>query len=101
MKKTFLKTEIKRAIIQPETDLEEVCIVPEMGMQYIDNATITVSDDGYAFVTWLQPVKDWRYYTADFLAGCAAFAIFLATAAIFWSLGVTSLVIKLQQLGVI
>ncbi|ETA69137.1 hypothetical protein MettiDRAFT_2631 [Methanolobus tindarius DSM 2278] len=97
MRKPFLRTEIKRAIIEPETDMDEVCIVPEMPMQYINNAVITVSEDGYAFVTWLQPVKDWKYHVADFIGGCLVVALFFAACTIFWS----SRISLLQNLGVI
>ncbi|ETA67408.1 hypothetical protein MettiDRAFT_0832 [Methanolobus tindarius DSM 2278] len=97
MKKPFLKTEIKRAIIEPETDVDEVCIVPGMSMLYMHNAEITVSEDGYAFVTWLQPVKDWKYHVADFIAGCLIVVVFFIACAVFWSAGIS----LLQNLGVI
>jgi hypothetical protein len=101
LKKTFLKTEIKRAIIEPETDLDDVCIVPGMNPKYIGSAVIDVSEDGYAFVSWLQPVIDWKYHTWGILNAFLFWILLYCVSVVVFGVAITLAAIKLEILGVI
>ncbi|SFM89888.1 hypothetical protein [Methanolobus profundi] len=101
MKKPFLKTELKRVIIEPEEGLDEISLVPGMNPEYIKNAVVTVSEDGYAFVSWLQPIKDWKYHLAGFAWGCLFWFIVILISIVFWIVCGDIATIYLQEWGVI
>ena len=84
MKKTFMRTELKRAILEPTEDLDDICIVPEMRPHHIKNASINVHEDGYAFVSWLQPVNDWRYCLYLGLILLSIIALIVVLMSLFW-----------------
>jgi hypothetical protein len=101
LKKTFLRTELKRKILEPEEEPGETCIVPEMSPESIENAVVTVHEDGYAFVSWLQPVKDWRYWLILLVNGMLSWVLLYLVSLVVFGVLITLAAFKLQDLGMI
>jgi hypothetical protein len=78
---------IQRVIIGPEEELDKSYIVPDMKANSIPKASLFVGNDGYAYVSWLEPVPGWRKDLDDLRSVFVAFSVIGMAAIIFWTIG--------------
>lgn len=58
--KPFIKVQLKRVYVP--SDMGEEYIIQGLYPADVKRTTLTVLDDGSTFVTWLEPVRDWKQF---------------------------------------
>ena len=98
---SFVRSQIKRAAI-PQEDLDDkdiMSVVPDMPPSCIKNAVVSISDDGMVYVTWLQPVIDWRFIAMGSVNAFMFWILLFIIVSVVWDIGLINAKYAFQEWG--
>ena len=88
----FLRSVVRRKVISPSCE-DLVHRIPNMDPSQIANAHIETLEDGTIIISWLEPLKDWRYGLMQFARILGFWAGFIILSGWFWIVGLACVMV--------